>query len=268
MFCKFLLVQLLLTYNIYCQPICIYGNCQDGYGIHLLTDGRKWEGTFKNGRWDGYGFLTYEKGNILLGYWIGGVLDKSRPFNKETNPYNQFNADRLPDGLWVTFHSNENHSPNGSFPANPNHIQSIGRYKNGNKDGRWIIFNESSIIKDEYYIDGVPNGTWITYWEDGYIGYDRISIVETYKNGVLHGLYQEYSQFGNLLLLECTYVNDLKNGEEITYYPYTGYDKTVKPMIRSKSFFVNGLLEGDVIYYNKDGTIRKKDSYVKGTPKR
>lgn len=255
----------------YSQTTCISGDCQNGYGTSVENDGRNWEGNFKEGRWNGYGILTYPDGQLFLGYWNNGVGDESKIFDSKSNPYNKFNKDGLPDGLWITFYITSHYSPYAEYPANPSHIKTIGRYRNGKKDGEWLYFSDASVIKKENYNNGIKDGQWITYWQDVYVGYNRIQYIENFKNGLQHGIYQEYSHFGNLLLLHCYYVNDQRDGEEIEYYDHSkwggGEQTDPNQIIKSTKKYTRGTLNGESCFYREDGALVEKHIYEMGVIK-
>ena len=41
---------------------CIKGDCEDGYGIYVFTNGGRYEGTWKNGKLNGNGISVDESG--------------------------------------------------------------------------------------------------------------------------------------------------------------------------------------------------------------
>ena len=45
----------------------------EGKGIERWTDGRKYEGDFKNGKKDGEGTFEWPNGNKYIGSWKGGL---------------------------------------------------------------------------------------------------------------------------------------------------------------------------------------------------
>merc|ERR1712153_204919 len=53
---------------------CIRGNCQDGLGTFLWSDGQKYEGEFKGGHGNGKGALTTPDGRKHNGQFADGVL--------------------------------------------------------------------------------------------------------------------------------------------------------------------------------------------------
>jgi len=48
---------------------CIKGNCQDGYGVVINSDGYRYEGHFKNGGRHGNGLNILPDGNKYIGEW-------------------------------------------------------------------------------------------------------------------------------------------------------------------------------------------------------
>jgi hypothetical protein len=59
--------------NIRLAMECLSGNCQDGFGSSKDAKGRKYQGNFKEGKYNGLGVMTYEKGRTYKGNWQNGV---------------------------------------------------------------------------------------------------------------------------------------------------------------------------------------------------
>ena len=276
--------------NSVSQGKCISGNCnfgigtfengdgdtfsgqwkegkQNGFGVYIRkSDGQKWEGEWKNNLWDGYGIYTYADGQILLGFWREGKIDENKKLDNFNNPFNKFDAQGKPDGLWITFFE-ESNSPYNSYVDNPYNIKNLGYYKNGIKDGRWLYYSNGQILREENYKVGIKHGKFIEYWGDGFAQYRRLRKIENYNNGELDGIYQEYTHFGNNLLLECNYTNGSKNGEEIEYYNIEyGYSdrSNLKAPIKVKRQYKFGKIDGDVLFYRQDGILSGKDRYKMG----
>lgn len=240
---------------------------QNGFGgFEQKIDGTKWEGQWKNNMWDGYGVYTYPDGKIQLGFWVAGKFDKSKKLDNFSNPFNQFDDQGKPHGLWIIFFE-ESNSPYNLYVDNPYNIKNIGHYKNGVLDGRWLYYTNGQILREENYKLGVKHGKFITYWGDGFAQYRRLRKIENYVNGELDGLYKEYTHFGNNVLLECNYNKGIKNGEEIEYYNieygYSDRSHLVAP-IKVKRQYKFGKIDGDVLFYREDGILIRKDRYKMG----
>ena len=54
--------------------LCIEGECQNGTGIAINSDGSKYEGQFIDGKSDGQGSIQYRNGDSYVGDFSEGVL--------------------------------------------------------------------------------------------------------------------------------------------------------------------------------------------------
>tara|TARA_B100001559_G_scaffold124708_1_gene104774 strand:+ start:207 stop:689 length:483 start_codon:yes stop_codon:yes gene_type:complete len=57
--------------------LCIEGECQNGTGIAINSDGSKYEGQFIGGKSDGQGSIQYRNGDSYVGDFSGGVFHGS-----------------------------------------------------------------------------------------------------------------------------------------------------------------------------------------------
>ena len=57
--------------------ICIEGECQNGTGVAINSDGSKYEGQFIGGKSDGQGSIQYRNGDSYVGDFSGGVFHGS-----------------------------------------------------------------------------------------------------------------------------------------------------------------------------------------------
>ncbi|WP_422359195.1 toxin-antitoxin system YwqK family antitoxin [Reichenbachiella sp.] len=87
-----------------------------------------------------------------------------------------------------------------------------------------VKFGEKIEQQGEYF-DGYRNGSWITYHPN-----ELVKSISTYVSGTMHGTHLEMDDKGNLTL---------------------------------KAYYVNGIEEGEFIYYN-NGVITEKRNYVAG----
>jgi len=70
----FLLGFLMMTTTTYAQRgSCISGDCQNGFGTYVWSNGQKYEGSFKSGRMDGTGKYNWPNGHSYDGGWVAGV---------------------------------------------------------------------------------------------------------------------------------------------------------------------------------------------------
>ena len=51
---------------------CVEGDCENGSGVYIYTDGSKYAGEFKDGLREGQGVMTYVNGDIYKGKYKAG----------------------------------------------------------------------------------------------------------------------------------------------------------------------------------------------------
>ena len=90
---------------------CISGNCHDGFGKIIYSNGQEYIGEFKNGEPNGYGESVYINGDIYLGEYNNGLK----------HGYGVFK--------WI----------NGHYY--------FGKFKNGQKDGFGVKLEKKSALK-------------------------------------------------------------------------------------------------------------------------
>jgi hypothetical protein len=54
---------------------CVSGSCSDGYGTFVFSGREKYEGEFRDGRFNGTGTYTYSDGTRYAGQWVDGDRD-------------------------------------------------------------------------------------------------------------------------------------------------------------------------------------------------
>ena len=60
--------------------ICIEGECQNGVGIAINSDGSKYEGQFIDARSHGQGSIQYRNGDSYIGDFLDGVFHGNRVY--------------------------------------------------------------------------------------------------------------------------------------------------------------------------------------------
>ena len=78
---------------------CTSGDCENGYGVAIFPSGNKYEGNFKNFRFNGKGKMTFTGGNVLQGdFQDNKPLRGSFSYAKEAMTFNgTFNDDGTPN---------------------------------------------------------------------------------------------------------------------------------------------------------------------------
>ena len=106
-------------------------------------------------------------------------------------------------------------------------LLSEGKMQKKKRIGKWVYYHTdaTTIMQEEFYIDGKLDGKSITYFKN-----KKPTIIAHYKEGLLHGSYKRYS---------------------------------VKGKIYQDVHYKNGKLDGLAIYYNRlTGLITKKGRYT------
>jgi len=52
---------------------CISGDCTNGYGTYIFSNGSKYVGEWRNDKQHGQGTYTFKSGEVRKGKWINGV---------------------------------------------------------------------------------------------------------------------------------------------------------------------------------------------------
>lgn len=103
----------------------------------------------------------------------------------------------------------------------------------------------------EFYKNGVPEGKWLSFFEDG-----KIKSIENWKNGELNGKYILYNKNG-LKSFQTYYFNGKDHGD------FKLYHENGKLQIMGK--FIYGKASGVWNYYNESGKLIGKKDYTKDT---
>ncbi len=131
---------------------CIYGDCQNGYGIYLYANGVKLTGTFKDGQVHQRVVVFYPNGAKYIGGWKGSMMDGDGIL---------YHADgAVESGIW------ENGKFTTQFEAALGCVE--GDCDNGR--GTYVYRNQTIYVGD--FKASVANGYGICYFADGdqYVG--------------------------------------------------------------------------------------------------
>lgn len=175
----------------------------------------------------------------------------------------------LPEGEWVSYHSNGKIKSKGNWIANK-------------LNGPWFFYNSKGIlVKEEQYFQNQKNGKSINYDSLGLLkkstdykndekhGFEILKFENTnqtqfeynyFKNNK-HGLSREYDSSGNLITLITYDMGIITKKEEINRYDSdlkkhgvwkTFYDNN---KIKTKQTFFHGELSGSTKLYNSKGAV-------------
>ncbi len=127
-----------------------------------------------------------------------------------------------------------------------------GHTVHGARTGMWTTYhpNEPKIKTITNYVNGKKNGKEITFDERGYL----IKIIG-YRNDQLHGLSGIYKN--GRTISETTYADGVMNG------PFSAYDDKTGAIQRSGTM-KNGQQDGELLYYNPDGSVSMRYQYREG----
>jgi antitoxin component YwqK of YwqJK toxin-antitoxin module len=145
----------------------------------------------------------------------------------------------------------------------------------------------NNCLEEEYFqINGKKNGLYTQYDTKG----TKIKTIE-YVDGKKHGDYISYYNFCNNIFYKCHFNNDIKVGVAVFYHEngqidnigyfennkYSGmrYWYYITPSLehcnglydsygtlKKSCNYIDGLIQGEFINYNKDGTIKFVWNYV------
>ncbi len=160
-------------------------------------------------------------------------------------------------------------------------------FSNGENSGKYIEYFPNGGFKSiGKYFDGLAEGNWAYYNEEG-----EINVKEQYSRGkrtssvIFNGEVKEYYKNSDEILKSVyLFKNGKKNGPFIEFYNAGGwkyqdieYDQMKEPgrpaekvrvfvgeKIKKKGTYKNGLLNGNVRYYNEVGEVEKTEVYELG----
>ncbi len=112
-------------------------------------------------------------------------------------------------------------------------------------DGAGVILEEGEVI------DGVKNGTWITYHPEG----ERAKSITNYVNGRKNGLHLEMNNRGQVEL-QCFYADDVLDGKWAKYKFGSRPEKEVT--------YKMGNFDGVYKEYHGNGKLQKEVNYKDG----
>ena len=130
-----------------------------------------------------------------------------------------------------------------------------GHYVDGLRQGAWQIYREDGVTlgSEGNYLNGERQGLWKSYYDDGILREEG-----PYHNGQQHGLWKVYHEDGVTLYVEGHYLKGDKHG----VWKYHHSDGVT---LRQETPYLNGQLHGLWKEYYPDGvTLRQETPYLKG----
>ena len=176
---------------------CIKGDCKNGYGTFISSDGDKYVGNWKSGLMNGYGTMTFANGAKYVGNWKSG----------SQNGYGTFtwSDGRKYVGNW----KDDDRNGYGTYTWSDGR-KYVGNWKDDDfngygtytySDGRKYVGNWKSGLQNGYGTVTFGNGSkYVGNWKDGYYnGYGTM----TYDDGSKYvgnwkdGNYNGYGTYNN-----------------------------------------------------------------------
>jgi len=155
--------------------------------------------------------------------------------------------DNCKDGLWEHFHINGN-------------LRSSELYHKGKKHGKFVVyFDNKEIYQEGEYVNDKLHGIYRVKLSSN----SDIIFKNVYEYGTPIGIHAEcldYDIFEGMKIYRGSYVNGLRDGVW-TLYNFA-FGKISKPL--KKVTYKNGVLDGKLCCYDKDGKICKEIHYSNG----
>ena len=186
-----LILAILLCIPQVAGAVCVQGECINGHGTAVLSDGSKYVGEFRAGMRAGRGTMTYPDGTEYSGDWLndkphgkGRLLSVNRfEYTGEfVNGVRQGQGTlktvdgKSYEGQWL----DDAPSGQGRF-IDPGREEFVGQFENGQRNGQGdAAYSDGTSYKGQW-ADDLPNGQGVKTLADGtqYSG--------DFKNGLMSG---------------------------------------------------------------------------------
>lgn len=197
---------------------------------------------------DGLSIIYFPSGKVLKKQ----TYDFGTPIGEWTEFYEDGKTRTA--GIWK---NGKYHGDFQFFFANGNK-EATGKYVNGMKDGQWLYYTSNGKLEMQVlYEMGEQkkavrhNGDHIEYYPSG------IPKIEcSYKDGQLDGIYTEYYDKGEWIREQQPISEP---GMQIEFI-----EKLIKRQPSKECEYVNGKLKGEVLYFDENGDLSKKELYENG----
>lgn len=147
--------------------------------------------------------------------------------------------DGVPYGEFKYYHKNGKLKSKTTFEQGVHKVKTIIYYENGH------------IASKGAFIDQQKDGEWRYFAEN-----DTLVKIENYKEGSKNGLWKIFSPETGILLEECNYLNNTRNGLFATYY--------VNGVKSLEENYLNGKTNGKSTAYYPNQNISVTGNYLKG----
>lgn len=226
-------------------------------------DGISSEVSYVNNKKNGKGVSYFRNGNVFEEY---NYADDSLQGENRGYYYNG----KL---KWVSLYQNNKINGKSVNYFENGKVQSETNYSNGNYDGEFVTYYKNGLPNYKgVYKNGIITGTYYEYYENGKVNQST----EYDEKGNVSGSQKGYDKDGTLYyifgykkgkLKELAYFD--KQGKEIYKQSISSGTTKVKGFYPDGSLFsegqyVDGMPEGQWIYYYKSGTIQLMKNYSEG----
>lgn len=116
----------------------------------------------------------------------------------------------------------------------------IYSYREGMLHGQNVVYHNGKIKEVGYWKDDMQNGRFQLYTEEGVLVDDGY-----FKDGVRHGTTKQYYDTNGKLRVTANYVEGELNGKVLYYY------EDGNKLLEAN--YADGVLDGDAIYWTEDG---------------
>ncbi len=253
-------------------------NEKEGEAIQFYSSGKmKMKENYKDDKLHGETREYSEDGRVIVLYFYEeGILQKTQKINR-------FNEERLKQGLWITFHANENKKLEGGYVDGKKHgifkeydvmgnLIAIYKYENGViseesselsvLDTKYTYYTNAKVKTEATYRDSLLQGYRLTYDENGNIIHSeffdkgiKLSEGLTDKQGREQGKWKYFYETGELQA-EGKY----KDGLKIEIWKYFYKDSTLEQTGK----YILGKPDDEWIWYYPDKTVRREENYDRG----
>ena len=208
----------------------VTGKKQNGEDIVYYENGKIFEKTnYVNGNREGEYLKNYENGNIEL---IGNYQQDKK------------------HGKWI------------KYSLNNEELGGCDNFINGN--GYWKIYYVNGQVEEEgQYTDGYKTGEWISYYDNGKINeignFKFSNSIGEWKGNYKNGQIKYNGQFIiKKDLYETWYLGKNDWGSKDGRWIYFFEDGKIS----CEEDYKSGKRHGEMIFYNKDGSIKEKNIYI------
>ena len=193
-----ILIFLFFSFYSFSQTGCILGDCLNGQGTYVLSNGDKYIGDFKDGAINGHGIYYYLNGDKYEGEWKNGKTNGQGIMT-------WINGD-IYNGNW----KDSNKDGQGSMIWS-NGQKYIGQWLNNQFNGFGTLVDVNGVIYEGEFKNGIQDGHGKSTMLNG----DCLN--GEFKNGVSNG--QCTIKYSNGIILTSEFKNGHANGQGTLNYP-------------------------------------------------